>query len=77
MRPDNEEADYYDSFETMPVSYTHLVGKLDEFPLIDNEDILVKEDIFRILEESGVGVPAYYNPCLLYTSPTIGTVKWR
>lgn len=38
------------------------VGKLDEFPLIDNEDILVKEDIFRILEESGVGVPAYYNP---------------
>ena len=38
------------------------VGKLEEFPLIDNEDILVKEDIFRILEESGVGVPAYYNP---------------
>lgn len=38
------------------------VGKLDEFPLIDNEDILVKDDIFRILEESGVGVPAYYNP---------------
>lgn len=38
------------------------VGKLEEFPLIDNEDILVKDDIFRILEESGVGVPAYYNP---------------
>ena len=38
------------------------VGQLDEFPLIDNEDILVKEDIFRILEDSGVGVPAYYNP---------------
>lgn len=38
------------------------VGKLKEFPLIDNEDILVKEDIFRILEESGVGIPAYYNP---------------
>ena len=30
------------------------------FPLINNEDILVKKDIFRILEESGVGVPAYY-----------------
>ena len=30
------------------------------FPLIDNEDILVRADIFRILEESGVGVPAYY-----------------
>ena len=30
------------------------------FPLIDNEDVLVREDIFRILRESGVGVPAYY-----------------
>ncbi|MCQ2077143.1 MAG: phosphoadenosine phosphosulfate reductase [Bacteroidaceae bacterium] len=38
------------------------VGKLDEFPLIDNDDILVKADIFRILEDSGVGVPAYYYP---------------
>lgn len=38
------------------------VGQLDEFPLIDNDEILVKDDIFRILEESGVGVPAYYNP---------------
>jgi hypothetical protein len=37
------------------------VGKLDEFPLLDNEDVLGKEDIFRILEESGVGIPAYYN----------------
>lgn len=38
------------------------VGKLDEFPLVDNDDIVIKEDVFRILEESGVGVPAYYNP---------------
>lgn len=38
------------------------VGKLDKFPLIDNEDVLVKEDILKILDESGVGVPAYYNP---------------
>ncbi|MGE0077638.1 MAG: phosphoadenosine phosphosulfate reductase family protein [Bacteroidales bacterium] len=30
------------------------------FDLIDNEDVLVREDIFRILEESGVGVPEYY-----------------
>ena len=30
------------------------------FPLIDNEDILVRNDIFKILEDSGVGVPAYY-----------------
>jgi 3'-phosphoadenosine 5'-phosphosulfate sulfotransferase (PAPS reductase)/FAD synthetase len=31
------------------------------FPLLDNDDILVRDDIFKILEESGVGVPAYYN----------------
>lgn len=30
------------------------------FPMVDNEDILVKEDIFQLLEDSGVGVPAYY-----------------
>lgn len=30
------------------------------FPLIENEDILVRDDIFKLLEESGVGVPAYY-----------------
>jgi 3'-phosphoadenosine 5'-phosphosulfate sulfotransferase (PAPS reductase)/FAD synthetase len=38
------------------------VGKLDYFPIIDNEENLVIDDIFRILEESGVGVPAYYKP---------------
>jgi 3'-phosphoadenosine 5'-phosphosulfate sulfotransferase (PAPS reductase)/FAD synthetase len=38
------------------------VGKMseEEFPLLDNDDILVKEDIFHLLRESGVGVPQYY-----------------
>lgn len=36
------------------------LSKEDTFPLLDNEDVLVRDDIFRILEESGVGVPAYY-----------------
>jgi hypothetical protein len=36
------------------------VGKLDAFPLIDNTDVLVKADIFKLLEDNGVGVPAYY-----------------
>jgi hypothetical protein len=31
------------------------------FSLTDNEDILVRDDIFRILKDSGVGVPEYYN----------------
>ena len=31
------------------------------FPLTDNDEVLVRDDIFRLLEDSGVGVPAYYN----------------
>ncbi len=30
------------------------------FPLVENEEILVRDDIFRILRDSGVGVPGYY-----------------
>ena len=32
----------------------------DYFPLVENEEILVRSDIFNILETSGVGVPEYY-----------------
>jgi 3'-phosphoadenosine 5'-phosphosulfate sulfotransferase (PAPS reductase)/FAD synthetase len=38
------------------------VGKLDSFPLIDNQDIIKINDVFEILENSGVGIPAYYKP---------------
>lgn len=38
------------------------VGKLDYFPLVDNADIIILDDVFKILEDSGVGVPAYYKP---------------
>ena len=30
------------------------------YPLLNNEDVLIRADIFKILRESGVGVPAYY-----------------
>lgn len=33
----------------------------EDYPLLENEDNLVRADIFRLLEESGVGIPAYYN----------------
>ena len=49
------------------------VGKLDEFPLVDNDDILVRDDIFRILEESGVGVPDYYKPIKFEVDGKVGT----
>jgi len=31
-----------------------------DFPLLDNEESLNRDDIFRILRNSGVGVPEYY-----------------
>lgn len=37
-----------------PISY------LDEFSLLDHEDNLVRDDIFKLLQNSGIGVPAYY-----------------
>lgn len=36
------------------------VGKLESFPLIENDDIIRLNDVFQILEDSGVGVPGYY-----------------
>lgn len=32
----------------------------DDYGLLSNTDVLVRDDIFKILRESGVGVPAYY-----------------
>lgn len=50
------------------------VGKLDSFPLVENEENLVLDDIFRILEDSGVGIPAYYKP-LEYQVEIDGEIK--
>lgn len=37
-----------------PISY------LSEFSLLNHEDNLVRDDIFKLLRKSGVGVPSYY-----------------
>jgi len=37
------------------------LAKESNFPLTDNDEVLVRDDIFRLLEESGVGTPAYYH----------------
>jgi len=37
------------------------LAKESDFALLDNEDNLNRADIFKLLEDSGVGVPAYYN----------------
>jgi 3'-phosphoadenosine 5'-phosphosulfate sulfotransferase (PAPS reductase)/FAD synthetase len=36
------------------------LSKESDFPLLTNEDVLKRDDIFKILRESGVGVPDYY-----------------
>lgn len=46
--------DYLKSETDYPLSQEEV------FPLIENDQILVKADIFKLLEDSGVGVPAYY-----------------
>lgn len=38
------------------------VGKLDSFPLIESTEIVRLNDVFELLEKSGVGIPAYYKP---------------
>ena len=32
----------------------------DDYPLLNDDQVLVRDDIFRILRESDVGVPGYY-----------------
>ncbi|MCK4764939.1 MAG: phosphoadenosine phosphosulfate reductase family protein [Candidatus Aminicenantes bacterium] len=36
------------------------LSKAGSFPLLENEDVLARSDIFNILEQSGVGIPRYY-----------------
>jgi hypothetical protein len=38
------------------------VGQLEEFSLLDNDEVLGIDEIYHILETSGVGIPAYYLP---------------
>jgi 3'-phosphoadenosine 5'-phosphosulfate sulfotransferase (PAPS reductase)/FAD synthetase len=33
----------------------------DYYPILENEESLNREDIFRILKDSGIGIPEYYN----------------
>lgn len=51
------------------------VGKMseEEFPLLNNDEVLVKDDIFRLLRESGVGVPQYYEEIPFDLEGKVGT----
>lgn len=50
------------------------VGKLESFSLIDNDEVLGIDEIFKELKDSGVGIPAYYLP-LDYTVEIDGEMK--
>ncbi|MFV8361451.1 phosphoadenosine phosphosulfate reductase family protein [Flavobacterium sp. LS1P3] len=50
------------------------VGKLESFSLIENDEVLGIDDIFKILDDSGVGIPAYYLP-LNYQVEINGEIK--
>lgn len=43
-----------------------------DFPLLENEDVVVRADVFRLLEESGVGVPNYYKKVAYSTGKVDG-----
>ncbi len=38
------------------------VGQLDYFPLVENDDIIIRQNVFDIIENSAVDLPAYYKP---------------
>ena len=46
-------------FDFLKTTEYPLATEID-YELLDNEDVLVRDDIFRILRESGIGVPKYY-----------------
>ncbi len=46
---------------------------LETFPLLDNQDVLVRDDIFRILVECGVGIPEYYKSIEFTVNGKTGT----
>lgn len=38
------------------------VGSLNHYPLLNKDDFLILDDVYNLLETSGVGKPSYYEP---------------
>lgn len=38
---------------------TYPISQLDDFPLLTNEDIIIKDDVIKMIKESGVTYPEY------------------
>lgn len=50
------------------------VGQLEDYPLLDNVEVLGIDEIFEILDKSGVGIPAYYLP-IEFTAEIDGKIE--
>lgn len=50
------------------------VGKLNYFPLVDDDELVTIDEVFNILKKSGVGIPAYYKP-IEYKVEIDGVIK--
>lgn len=48
------------------------VANLDVYPLLDKEDTVDRAGVFRLLEDSGVGKPKYYEPIEIEVNGTKG-----
>lgn len=46
-------------FDFLKTTDYPLASQID-YELLDNEDVLVRDDIFKILRDTGIGVPKYY-----------------
>jgi len=49
------------------------LGKITHFPLLDNEDVIGRDDVFRFLENSGIGKPKYYTELPIEVNGKKGT----
>ena len=49
------------------------LSNLETYPVVDDETISVKEDIFSILRNSGVGIPKYYEQVKFEVDGKVGT----
>lgn len=49
------------------------LGQVEHFPLLNNEDVLGRDDIFCLLENGGIGNPKYYKELPLEVNGKKGT----
>ena len=59
------------AFELLKLTNYPLASE-QTFCLLENEENLVRDDIFKLLRESGVGVPDYYNPKIFISHDSTG-----